>query len=341
MRFHGIIAASGKIVITAPSITADAVTNFNQNRATFNATVNPNGGTTSVKFQYKRNADSTWTDGATISGLTGGSQTVYSNQTSLAYEGTLYNVRAIATNSAGSTTSSSVSFTTWSKKSVSYTTSTTLAIPTITPTGGSAVVPVLYDILVIGGGGGGNAGGGGGGGGGFTTAASSSFSNTSNLTLTITVGAGGGSGANGGTSSLGNTSFTTISASGGAAGGQYGGNAGTGGYAGGGYVEYSNNDSKNLLYCFAYGGGGGAGGAGSAGTSSTGDYNGYAYGGNGGALRTDNTYGVTHSGGGGGGYGSTQGGQNGTSAGGTYGAGGLGNGTSGGGGAIYFKYYGP
>jgi hypothetical protein len=40
-------------VPTPPIITIGATTNFNQDRATFNATVNPNGLTTSVKHQHR------------------------------------------------------------------------------------------------------------------------------------------------------------------------------------------------------------------------------------------------------------------------------------------------
>lgn len=83
---HGIESTAVSVNTTprgAPIIVCDAVTNFNQNRATFNATVNPNGATTSVKFQYKKSVDLTWTDGETITGLTGGSQSIYSNQTGL------------------------------------------------------------------------------------------------------------------------------------------------------------------------------------------------------------------------------------------------------------------
>jgi hypothetical protein len=179
----------GAVTIVAPTITINAVTNFNQDRATFNATVAPNNATTSVKFQYSTNG-STWTDGATLTGITGGSQAVYSNQTGLAV-GTLYYVRAIATNSAGSTTSSSTTFTTWSLKTFLRTTAgdVLVEIPSITPTGGSAIAPSIYEMLAYGGGG--SAAYGGGGGGGYRLSASTQSNTGGTQNVTVKVGAGG------------------------------------------------------------------------------------------------------------------------------------------------------
>lgn len=47
-----------------PIITIGSVTNYNQSIATLNATVNPNGYTGSVLFQYKKSVDSTWLNAA-------------------------------------------------------------------------------------------------------------------------------------------------------------------------------------------------------------------------------------------------------------------------------------
>ena len=276
---RGVVASS---ITELPTITINATTNFNQNRATFNATVNPNRQTTSVKFQFKKTVDSTWTDGETITGLTGTSQTVYSNQTGLV-EATGYDVRAIVTNGIGTATSSSTSFTTWSLKLFSRTISgsQTQAIPTITPTGGSAVIPSIYQLFMFGGGGGGSAGGGGGGGFIFPNSSNVSipvaFSNTSNLTLTINVGAGGTAGDYSGGINLdgGPGGSTTIEASGsftiqtatGGAGGRgnnnipsNGGASGSGtssSYGGGTGSSSQTGSGKNVVYYSAAGGGGG------------------------------------------------------------------------------------
>jgi hypothetical protein len=233
----------GAVTIAVPTVTIGSTTNFNENRSTFNATVNPNNATTSVKFQYSTNG-STWTDGATTTGITGGSQSVYSNQTGLTV-GTLYYVRAIATNSVGSSTSSNTTFTTWSLKTYLNTTagSYSVSIPSITPTGGSAIAPTIYEMLIYGAGGGANYAGGGGGG--YRLAASHTSSTTGTQTISGSVGAGGAGGnggvGNGGAGAGGSTTLTvgstTWTGGGGGAGahpGNCGAPNGTGGAVGSG-----------------------------------------------------------------------------------------------------------
>ena len=331
--------------VLVPTITINTTTNYNQNIATFNATVNPNGATTSVKFQYSTNSGSTWTDGATISSLTGGSQSVYSNQTGLS-AATGYTVRAIATNSAGSNTSSTTTFTTWSLKNFGQGGGTAnITIPTVTPTGGSTVIPTLYNILVVGGGAGSYMGGGAGGA--ATWVTSRAFNNTSNLSINATMGAGGGPGANGSPSSLSNSSFTEVSAVGGGASTYYpdGGSIPSIQSYGGAGFSYSNG-SKNPTVSTGGGGGAGANGSGGEATSSwPGSFNGAAYGGNGGAAYYNSTWNVYVGGGGGGGYFATNGGGNGAPEPYSYwGHGGSCTGSSdasGIAGAIWFQYYGP
>lgn len=349
MRVKGIVASAGKFIATAPSISIELTTNYNQDRATFNATVNPNGGITSVKFQYKKNADSIWTDGATISGLTGGSQSVYSNQTGLTGYGTtggIYNVRAIATNSVGSNTSSNTSFTTWSLKTYTKSTSGTdsLTVPTITPTGGSVIAPSIYSLLVVGAGGGASLAGGGGGT--YSNPGTVACSSGSNTTISITVGAGGTAGtwtgaeydsANGGSggSSQVSGAITTYTANGGGGGSKfvfettgYGGSSGSGNPGGASALFIS----KNTI-AYAGGGGGGQGGAGGNATA-TSDTTGY--GGQGGAGVVVSGYTL-----GGGGYGAGTNGSYGQGA--NYGGYGYGGNyvTAGAAGLVTFTYYGP
>jgi hypothetical protein len=323
-----------RVLATAPSITIDSTTNYNQNIATFNATVNPNGASTSVKFQYSTNG-STWTDGSTISGLTGSSQSVYSNQTGLS-ENTLYYVRAVATNSAGTSTSSNTTFTTWHLIEWAMGTGGTyyLSVPTVTPTGGSQVIPSIYNVFILGGGGG-NAGYGGSGGG-YRLVSSRAFSSTANLQLTLTVGGGGASaGGNGGTTQITASNFTSIDAGGG--GYSSGGVAGYGDnpqYGTGAYNSYTNGGKNDPLY-IAYGGGGGISGGGGAGAAG----NGYGYGGLGGAGGTAYGY---NGGAGGSGFGTN--GDYGSGSYYGYGSGGYNNGnlngTAGSAGLIRFQYYG-
>lgn len=320
---------------SAPSITINSTTNYNQSIATFNATVNPNGATTSVKFQYSTNG-STWTDSGTVTGLTGASQSVYYNHTGLT-ENTLYYVRAVATNSAGSNTSSNTTFTTWHL--IEYAngtpgTYTNFACPTVTPTGGTAVVPSLYEVLIFGGGGG--AGYSGGGGGGCRNRSSYSYSSGANTALTIVVGAGGGAATSGTSSTISGTNLSSLSAGGGG-GGNYtvgdntarGGAVGTGdnpAYLGGYNMTYR--DKNGNIIDWACGGGAGIGGDGETPliTAQGGDggAGGTAYGWNGGA--------------GGLAYGTQGYGANGTYHG--WGSGGAAINGSGTAGLVRFKYYG-
>lgn len=345
MAIHRGIMASG--IGSPPIVSISSTTNYNQNIATFNATVNPNGYTTSVKFQYSSNGGSSWNDGATISGLTGGSESVYSNQTGLTINdatGTAYLVRAIATNSIGSTTSGTTSFATWSLKTYANGTagSYSLTIPTVTPTGSSAVIPTVYNMFMFGGGGGSNFAGGGGGG--YRLLSSRAFTNTSGNTLSLVVGGGGAGNTGdsptgaGGATSISASNFTTLSAGGGgggqASGFGNGGNVGSGdnpAYSGGAYFQ----DTSKFGSMY-YGGGAGIGGNARVvnpgyGTIS-GGHGGTAYGYSGGAggrgtrFFIDPTYGE----------GETNGDywKN-------YGSGGQSNNDAGSAGLIYFQYYGP
>lgn len=324
-----------RLLATAPSITVDSTSNYNQSIATFNATVNPNGASTSVKFQYSTNG-STWTDSGTVSGLTGGSQSVYYNHSGLS-ENTLYYVRAVATNAAGTSTSSNTTFTTWHLIEWASASAGThyLSVPTVTPTGGSQVIPSIYNVFILGGGGGNS--GSGGCGGGYRLVSSRAFSSSANLQLTLTVGAGGASGSNaGGTSQIVASNFSSIDAGGGG-GGNSGSVAGYGDnpqYGTGAYNSWTAGGKNDPIY-LAYGGGGGISGAGGAGAAG----NAYGYGGAGGAGGTAYGY---NGGAGGSGFGTN--GDYGSGSYYGYGSGGYNNGnlngTAGTSGLVRFQYYG-
>ena len=349
--------SAGAVPYGVPTVSAPTITNYNQNRATFNASPTANGSAvTQIEWRYG-------TDNVNFANsvIKTNGDTFY-NQTGFA-NGTAYYVQVRASNAAGASSwSSSTSFTTWA---LIHVTSTVLgaysfSIPSITPTGGSTLQPTIYDVLIYGGGGGGASaggfGGGGGGGGGYRIAASklSSVAGTQNLTGTI----GGGGAANGGfngnnfvaseaggstTLTFGDTTYT-------AGGGGGGGTGGTGpGGSNGGAVGSGDNT--------AYGGGaaagsvdkngaamGGGGGGGTDGAGGNGSVSGYdatsGNGGNGGGA-----YGL-NGGSGGGGFAEASGtattGSNGTVvAGGTQVGRGGHNGAAGSGGGITFKYYGP
>lgn len=337
---HGVVASS---VVLPPTVSLSAATNFNQDIATLNATVSANYHSTTVKFQYSTSSTfSTFTEvNAATTPITGQSVSSYANITGLSNDTTYY-FRCVATNSGGTTTSSSLSFKTWrliewvrSVSDVYY-----LTIPTVTPTGGTQVIPSIYNVFILGGGGGG--GGAGGGGGGYRLVSSRAFTSTANLQLTLVVGVAGvgeSSGVTknaGGTTSITASNFTTISAGGGGVG--EGGYVGTGdnpAYQSGTGASFTNGGKNDPIW-FGAAGGAGTNGGGASGTAG----NGYGNGGNGGPGRTEYGY---SGGAGGAGWGTTSGTvSNGTNHG--YGSGGhctdLVYGTAGTAGLIRLQYYG-
>lgn len=266
---HGIMASSFSAM--PPSATISSTTNYNQELATFNATVSANGSSTTVYFDYSTSSSFTTYSTVTVaSPVTTDNASVYYNASGLTAN-TLYYVRVRAVSSGGTTTSSSTSFTTWALQVYERSTSggTTFTIPTVTPTGGSAVTVSIYDIIMFGGGGGGGSDAKGAGGGGYISQASQSL--TGNRSITTSVGAGGSAGAsppnatNGtsGTSSTISGDITTLTAAGG--GNDASGTSGNGNTAGAQAEFNAVNDGKNFT-TIAYGGGGGAGSNGYQGT---------------------------------------------------------------------------
>lgn len=383
MRHLGIVASSAPQP-TVPTVSISSVTNFNQNRATLNGTVSANNGETSIKFQISANNGTDWYDaigGTAISNTSSNNVTVYYNTNGYYVStkvpdmpldpGSTYLVRLVATNSAGTATSSTASFTTWSLKTYrngpsgsndTLTGNQTFTIPTITPTGSTAVMPTILNLIVVGGGGGSQDRGGGGGGGAFNSAASRSFSDTSTTTLSISIGAGGAgsntvdSGGTGGTSSITASNFTTLSASGGT-GASFSLGVGTvpGSTPAGENSAYSGGNTSSIDEYkgsnYATGAGGGAGSSGNGGNGTTGVGGTWAaQGGNGGDGRYYSTGNFNHGAGGYGGATSSTGPATSGSYGanssaisgvGPYGRGGPGvlYGASGTIGVVYFQYY--
>jgi hypothetical protein len=281
----------------APTVSISSVTNYNQQIATLNATVNPNGYTTSVKFQYKKTVDSTWLDSGTVSGLTGGSQSVYYNHNnSIAYfeAGTQYDIRAIATNQIGSTTSGTTTFTTWAFQSYERSSSggTTFTIPTVTPTGGSAVAVSIYDIIMFGAGAGGCTEKGGGGGG-YYDAASASLTGSRSVTTSVAAGAAASTTA----TPFSPSSSTTISGDLSTLTAQSGSNNDSPSWIAGYTFDFDPDGSGKGFPNYAYGGGGGGGGVGGNGTANSST----TVGGTGGIGVSITRGGVTRQGGAGGG----------------------------------------
>jgi hypothetical protein len=215
---RGVFASS---VLPKPIVTLGSTTNFNQDRATINAIVDGQGLSTTVTAQYSSNGGSTYSTAVAMTGSpTYGSTAMYLNATGLTV-GTSYIVRITATNAKGSTTvqNSNGNFTTWSLKTYLKSTSGsyTVSVPSITPTGGSAIAPTIYEMLIYGGGGGANYSGGGGGGYRIASTKLSSAAGTQDITGTVGAGGAGGNGgggAGGGTAGgsttlvVGNTTYT-------------------------------------------------------------------------------------------------------------------------------------
>ena len=335
--------AFGGAINLLPTVTIGATTDFTESRGVFNATVNGNLANTTVAFHYSTASNFSSFTSVAGSGSGTGSFSSSATVTGLAVNTTYY-VRAVATSSIGAVTSGSVSFLTWSLKTLTYTASGSFTVPTVAGVNPAALVNVL---VVAGGGGGGggvsNTTGGGGGAGGYRYTTSRAFSGTSGA-LTITIGGGGGgggfsaAGGTGGTSSISGTNLTSLSAGGGE-GGQTGtnprgGNVGTGdnpAYTGGASA------TQTIFKSVFYNGGGGAGvnGNGQAAYIPSGLT--YYIAGNGGP---GGTIGISFGAGGGGGGAST-------GSGGGYGNGGNGgdttptSGVGGAAGVVVFSYYGP
>lgn len=257
----------GGAVNLLPTVTIGATTNFTESRGVFNATVNGNLANTTVVFHYSTASNFSSFTSVAGSGSGTGSFASSATVTGLAVNTTYY-VRAVATSSIGSTTSSSTSFLTWHLIQWGNGTPGTyyLTVPTV-----SGVNPApLVNALVVGGGGGGAggsdvAGHGGGGGGGYRYTTSRAFNGASgSLTIVVAGGGGagvGGNGGGGGTTYITGTNMATYDAGGGEGGthggtNPRGGNVGYGdnaGHAGGNAGSYTSN---KITY---YSGGGGAG----------------------------------------------------------------------------------
>jgi hypothetical protein len=373
----GVTASSIRVT---PSVTLNATTNYSHERATVNASVNALGLSTTVVFNVSSNNGSSWSGDLSASGspVTGHSNTsVYNNATGLTTN-TSYIVRVVATNVYGTSTTqtSTGNFTTWVLKTFFSSTASgqVVSVPTVTPTGGSAIQQYIYSTFLVGGGGGSSSRAGGGGGG-YRSSGTIAVGTDGNVT--VTAGAGGGSGAAGSSSTLARTGYSTITAGGGGAGsGETGGSVGSGdnaGYTGGGgnaYVyEFTGSYVQVIVgyntYCCQFNVKTGQC------TQECPDYNSPIYGndpnqpiyannynkwsggggaspfGNGGAgsgtVGGNGAGGSTHAGyaygGGGAGNGSAGAGSNGSNR--TYGGGGQYGGNAGSAGFVYFQYYAP
>lgn len=313
----------------------------NQNACLVSGSVTAMGASTTVDIQYS--TDSSFATYSSVEAypytITGFTQTAVSATiTGLSTETTYY-FRISATNSIGTTISSSLSRKTWGLYQYANGTpgTHTVSLPV-----GANQPPQLVDVFILGSGGG--AGYAGGGGGGYRLRSTWSFSQAIGV-VTVVIGSGGspvgGAGASSyivGTNPVNGTYLPQLLAGGGGGGGtgygSSGGSVGSGdnpGYSGGTGAAVYNKDGSILEHA----NGGGAGisnnGGNSYGSANT------QYGGTGGNGGT--AYGWS-GGAGGGGYGSIGTGSNGAYHS-IYGSGGQGINSAGANGLVVFKYYGP
>lgn len=251
-------------VVVLPTLTLGSTTNYNQNSAVFNATVNTgNRNITLVEFQHSTSSsfasgNSAWFTASTNStiaqGQTSAACTYNATGLTASVAGTpsTYYVRFRVTNSSGFTTTSSIggSFNTYRARVDVFTSSGTWTNPVPTSGTGGLAIETLTQLVLCGGGGPGLSHGGAGG----TLTGFSNVYIPGLTTLAVTIGAGGGVY----TASGSPTSIGSYSASGGQTGGSFGSS-----YRGGdgnGYIGGSTNPS--LGASSPSGGGAGAGGNG-------------------------------------------------------------------------------
>jgi hypothetical protein len=202
----------GGAVALLPDVSTGAVQEFNQDRSSFVSTVSANLYLTTVSFQY--NTTNNFASYTTVSAGTtiGQSQTMYVNVTGLS-AGTTYYVRAVGLSAIGTVIGSVVSFTTWSLKTYLKSTAGvySVSVPSITPLGGTAIAPTIFEMLIYGAGGGANYSGGGSGGYRLDASELSTVTGTQNVTGTVgTGGSGGNGGAGAGAGTAGGATTLTI-----------------------------------------------------------------------------------------------------------------------------------
>ncbi len=311
---------TSSVVFDTPEI--QSITSaYTYDTAVMSCQVNAKGYSTSVKLQYGTDSGfGTYTEVLpTPSTVTGSSFTACSKTVTGLTAGTTYYYRFVATSSVNTTIGSGGSFTTYNLKLVAFSSSGTWTAPTW---GGTTMTSAFYAQLIGGGGSAPLQGGGGGGGG-----------QAYQLNVTLSSSMVGVVGGEGGNSTLTNVSSTAFAGGSGSSGDFMtipdGGDNGDGTYSGGtGYYA-------SFTGVSAGGGGAGAGGAG-------GNYrtvSGNPVGGHGGTSGTTAYYTISY-GGGGGGHGNYGRGNSVTSSFG-YGDGGSYGIRNGGGGRIWFAYYGP
>jgi len=138
----------------APTATTDAATNVTATLATLNGTVNPNGLSTTVKFQY----GTTTSYGAEVTALTSPISGISAKAVGAAILGltpnTEYHYRVVATNSAGTTNGADQSFTTTGTAPIATTNAATSIAATsatlngsVNPNGLSTTIKFQYGTL--------------------------------------------------------------------------------------------------------------------------------------------------------------------------------------------------
>jgi hypothetical protein len=138
-----------------PTVTTNAATSILAYTAMLNGTVNANGNSTTVTFQYGLTTAYGSTVTATQSPVTGSSATAVSAPLSALSANTLYHFRCVGTNSSGTTNGSDMTFTTANAPPVVVTTAATNVSfngatlnGTVNPNGASTTVSFDYGLTV-------------------------------------------------------------------------------------------------------------------------------------------------------------------------------------------------
>ena len=131
LTFYTITISDAVAPATVPTATTNAATSVTSTGATLNGTVNANGTSTTVTFEYGLNTSYGTTVTATQSPVTGNSNTSVSKAITGLSKGTTYHYRVKGVNSEGATNGSDMTFTTLAEAP----TATTNAATSVTSTG--------------------------------------------------------------------------------------------------------------------------------------------------------------------------------------------------------------
>lgn len=132
----------------APALTVASPTSLAPTSVTLNASVNPNGADTAVKFQYGASSPTYGTDTGTVDAGAGVTKVTVSKTITGLTAGHTYHFRAVATSSSGTTDGSDQTVTLPTASAPTATTAAASAVDPTTATLNAAVTPNFADAAV-------------------------------------------------------------------------------------------------------------------------------------------------------------------------------------------------